>query len=92
MRARYRCCWVTCRTEALALGVVLTDDTVSFPDASLYPGPMLHFAGLSQIECKLHSLQVIHLRAERLLDPQAHFARKRRFPIQQARKRLPRNA
>jgi hypothetical protein len=46
-------------------------------------------AGLSQIECKLHSRQVLHLRPERLLDPQAHLARQRRFAIQQTRKRLP---
>src|ERR1700722_3932803 len=59
---------------------------------SFYSDLALRLAGLSQIESKLHSHQVFHLRPEGLLDPQAHLARGRCFLIQQARKRLPPDA
>src|ERR1019366_5976602 len=62
----------------------IPDDPRFFPNVSLYRDPALCFARLSQIESKLHSHQVLHLRPKRLLDPQAHLTRKRRFPVQQA--------
>jgi hypothetical protein len=67
----------------------IPDDPISFRDVSFYADPALHFASLSQIKSELHSHQVFHLRPERFLDPQAHLTRKRRFLIQQVRKRLP---
>src|SRR5574341_1414268 len=46
-------------------------------DVTLYLDRPLLLAGLSQIIGKLHPHKVIHLRTERLLDPQGHVTRKR---------------
>ena len=67
----------------------ISDDSVPLSNISPHPHPVLHLPRLSQIECELHSHQMLHLRSERLLDPQTHLTRQRGFPIQQARKRLP---
>ena len=50
----------------LFLGTI-ADDPISFRDVSFHPDPILRLARLSQIESKLHSHQMFHLRPERLL-------------------------